>query len=226
MKPPSKALEWLKTIFKRYFLLGLIVLLPFYVTVRFLIFAVGYVDGILSIQNGRFLYVIPERFHPDALLGIHLPGLGLIVAVVFIVMVGISSRNYFGNQLIRLGDKLIDAIPFARTIYRVVKEVLRNFTQYSGFEQFERVVLIEYPRKDLFTMAFVTGRNQTYLEKKAGTKLVNVFVPTTPNPTSGYLLFVPETDIRPLNMSIENAFRLIVSGGMVNSQPPDAQNVQ
>lgn len=209
-------MNWIKNIFKRYFLLGLVVLLPFYITLRFFVFAIGYFDGLLNIERGRFLFFIPERFHPDTLLGVHIPGLGTIITVLFVVAVGISSRNYFGTRLIIFGDKMIDAIPFARTIYRVVKEVTRNFTNISNYNQFKRVVLIEYPRLNSYTLAFVTGQNQKRIERRTGQPLVNVFVPTTPNPTSGFLLFVPQSDVITLDISIENAFKLIVSGGMVD----------
>ena len=211
-------LNWLKTVFKRYFLLGIFVLLPFYVTVRFFIFIIEYFDGILKVNNGRWLFVIPQQFHPDALIGRHIPGLGTILCVLFIVLVGISSRNFFGNWLIKLGGKLVDQIPFARTIFKVVKDVLQSFSNLSSYDKFSNVVLIEYPRKGLFTMVFVTGKEQKIISKHTGKEMVNVFVPTTPNPTSGYLLFVPVEETIEIDISIEDAFKLIVSGGMVNPQ--------
>ncbi|MCI5072922.1 DUF502 domain-containing protein [bacterium] len=206
----------LKKILKRYFLLGLFVLLPFYITLKFFMLVFGFFESILRIDNGTFLYIIPADFHPNYLLGYKVPGLDIVITILFVILVGILSRNYFGHTLIRIGDRIIDQIPLARSIHRVAKEVLKNFTAEEHYNQYKRVILIEYPRKGLYTMAFVTSDQQKYFSQVTGKKLLNVFVPTSPNPTSGYLILVPEDETIPTNFGIEAAFKLVISGGMVN----------
>lgn len=205
----------IKVTFRKYFLVGLIVLVPFVVTIKFLIFIVNYFDGILHIKNGYFLYIIPEQFHPNRLLGFHIPGLGIFITIFFIITVGILSRNILGRRLIHMGDLLINKIPLVRTIYKVVKEALETYAASSN-SRYSRVVLIQYPRQGLYTMAFVTGEAIRELQNQTAEKVINVFVPTTPNPTSGFYLMVPEKDAIPLQLTIEDAFKLIVSGGVVS----------
>lgn len=202
---------------RKYFVIGLVVLLPIVITVNFLLFIIEYFDQVLGIKNGRFLYVIPEKFHPQILLGFHIPGLGIIFAVLMILFVGVLSRNILGRRIFAFTDKVMGRIPLVRIIYRVIKEALETYASQKG-DRFSRVVLIEYPRKGLYTMAFVTGIAINKIQEKTEKKVLNIFVPTTPNPTSGFYLMVPESDAIPLVMSVEDAFKLIISGGVVS--PP------
>ncbi len=210
MKPTSL----IRKTFRRYFLVGVIVLLPFVVTFKFFMFFIESLNSILEVQNGRFLYVIPSEFHPDFLLGVHIPGLGLIFTLVIILTVGMLSRNYFGRRLLRWGDNMMARIPLGRVIYKVVKQILQTFSS-GQMSQFSKVVLVEFPRKGVHSIGFVTGTATGEVQEKTKETVINVFVPTTPNPTSGFLIMVPEDDVTLLEMSIEDAFKLIVSGGMV-----------
>ena len=205
--------------FRRYFLIGLIVFLPFAITIKFLIFIIKYFDSILEVSQGRFLYIIPASLHPDALIGIHIPGLwGAIFTILLILLCGALSRNYFGKRVIGYGDTAITRIPRVRVVYGVVKDAIQTFSKRDK-SHFSKVVLIEYPRPGIYTLAFVTGDTSNEVQKAVGQKMINIFLPTTPNPTSGFYLMIPENKATPLSMSVEDAFKTIISGGMVS---PDA----
>jgi uncharacterized membrane protein len=207
---------FIRDIFRKYFVVGLIVVLPFAITIKFLFFIVDYFDQTLEVRHGRFLYVIPQEFHPDYFLGVHIPGLGVAFTVLIILLVGILSRYYFGTRLISAGESAMNRIPMLRAIYRMVKEILRTYSSRSG-SQFSRVVLIEYPRTGIHTLAFVTGTATGELADKKSDPMLNIFVPTTPNPTSGFYLLIPESQTRTLNLTVEAAFKIIISGGIVSS---------
>lgn len=203
---------------RKYLLVGLIVSLPFVVTIKFLIFIVDYFDGILAISNERFLYILPAFLHPDRLLHVHVPGLGLILTILFLFLVGVLSRNFFGRYLIDIGDRTLARVPLAGAVYKIVKELTNTYSKRDK-TKFSRVVLIEYPRRGIYAMAFVTGGSAPKFEKLTEEKSLNVFLPTTPNPTSGFYLIIPEKETMELDVSVEQAFKLIVSAGMV---PPNA----
>ncbi|MCB0327663.1 MAG: DUF502 domain-containing protein [Bdellovibrionales bacterium] len=200
---------------RKYFLFGLFVALPFAITIQFLIFVVTYLDKLLAVKNGHFLFFIPAQFHPNELTGYNIPGLGLIIMFLLITAVGIFSRNYVGKRTIKIFDGMMGKIPFARTIYHIVRDFLQTYSKRDK-NQFSRVVLVEYPRLGIYTLGFVTGKNYFGLHKTVGKDLVNVFVPTSPNPTSGFFLLVPESELTYSELSVENAFRLIVSAGSVS----------
>jgi uncharacterized membrane protein len=201
--------------FKKYFLVGLIVILPFFVTVKFILFFTDYFDEVLAVERGRFLYLIPERFHPEKLVGFPIPFLGAALAISLILLVGVLSRNFLGRVFISWGDKAISRVPGARVIYNLVKQITDTFVKKDK-AKFNRVVLIQYPRPGLHTLAFVTGVPPAQLQKKFETKMLNLFVPTTPNPTSGFYLLVPETDVVNVELTVEEAFRLVVSCGIAS----------
>ncbi|MFH1262290.1 MAG: DUF502 domain-containing protein [Pseudomonadota bacterium] len=202
--------------FRGYFLIGLIVVLPFAVTIKFLIFLVDYFDGILAISHGRFLYVVPATLHPDFLLGLHVPGLGIVVTLAVLLLVGATSRNYFGKKLISVGDSTITRIPLLRVVYKIVKDVTQTYSKRDR-KPFNSAALIEYPKAGSYTIAFVTGETSEVIRAAAGQpRMLNLFVPTTPNPTSGFCLMVPEDKVQKLDMTVEEAFKIIISGGMVS----------
>jgi uncharacterized membrane protein len=203
---------------RSYLLIGLIVFLPFAITIKFLIFVVEYFDGVLAISDGRFLYVLPADLHPDVLLGFHVPGLGVLLTLLVVFLFGILSRNYLGSRLIDLSGNTIARIPLLGVIYKVVKDLTQTYSRRDR-QQFSRVVLIEYPRPGIQTLAFVTGESSAAIEGVTGRKMLNLFLPTTPNPTSGFFLMIPADEAREMKMSVEEAFKLIISGGMVS---PDA----
>ncbi len=217
MKPLKKLFSLLGSTFKRYFLFGLFALIPIYVTIGLLVFFVTYLDRVLAIKNGYFLYFIPMKFHPDFLLGIHIPGLGLIFTVIIVLLTGVFSRGFLGRTVLGLSDRLLARIPMARIVYNVAKQVVETFA-HRDKNQFSRVIMIEYPRKGIYTLAFVVGENEGEIQEKTPSTVLNVFVPTTPNPTSGFYLLVPKEETVPLSMTIEEAFKLVMSGGLVASK--------
>jgi uncharacterized membrane protein len=212
-----KPMQAIRRAVKRYFLVGLITLVPIYAALLFLRFFVTWFDRMLGIRDGRFLYAVPERFHPDRLLGFHVPGLGLVFSFLVILGVGAFSRNLIGRHVLRWGESLIARIPMASWIYNAVKQIMETLTTVKK-GQFSRVVMIEYPRQGIYSLAFVTGEAVGEIQEKTRGIVLNVFVPTTPNPTSGFYLMVPAKDATPLDMTIEEAFRLIMSGGLLSSK--------
>jgi len=195
---------------KNVFLAGLAVAIPVGLTIYILIFLIDLMDGLLR--------VIPAGLHPDQFLGFRIPGLGVIATLILIFIAGLIATSYAGGKFFRLAESLVDRIPLVRGIYQAIKQIVQTMVSKEG-QSFKKVVLVEFPREGLFTAAFVTGTATGELREKTGGRCLNLFVPTTPNPTSGYYLIVPEESVTALEMSVEEAFKLIISGGMIS--PPD-----
>jgi uncharacterized membrane protein len=197
----------LKKKLKQIFLTGLAVIIPIGLTLYILFFLIDIMDGLLKIM--------PAKYHPDALIGIHIPGLGIIVTVVLIFICGLIMTSYIGNKIVQSGEDLVDRIPFVRNIYQAIKRLSDSmFTDRSS--SFKRVVLAEFPRKGIYTIGFVTGIPNSEIRDKAGLNCISVFFPTTPNPTSGYLIIIPEDELVPMKMSVEEALTFIISVGIVS----------
>lgn len=199
-----------KTWVKNYLLTGLIVVVPITLTVYIIQALIGIMD--------RFLAFLPAAFHPDSLLGFHLPGLGLVLVFILVFLVGLLTRNYFGNRVVLFGDRLVGRIPVVRSIYQAVKQLTEAVFGNRG-NSFQKVVMLEFPRPGLYSIGFVAGPAGGELEKQAGLQVMSVFIPCTPNPTTGYYVVVPEKDLIVLNMSVEEAFKLIISGGLITPGP-------
>ncbi len=192
--------------FRRYLIAGLLLWLPLGVTVLVVRLLVGTMD--------QTLLLLPERYRPDALLGFHIPGLGLVLAVLVVLITGILVANLFGRRLVGLWERLLSRIPLVRSVYSAVKQLAE--TMFSGGGQsFRKVLLIEYPRRGLWTLAFQTGTGVGEAQQKTGRDVVNVYVPTTPNPTSGFFLMVPREDVVELDMSVDDGLKMIISMGVV-----------
>ncbi len=194
---------------RQIFLTGLAVVVPVGVTIYILVFLVRLMDDLLS--------VVPRPFHPDTILGVHIPGLGIISTIFFIFLCGLVTRSYLGRRIVRTGERILQKIPFVRGVYRASKQVSDSLIMDKG-QGFRKVVLVEFPRSGIWAIGFVAGQTSGELREKTG-GAVSVFMPTSPNPTSGYILLVPEKDLLPLEMTVEQAFTLIVSGGIV--APPE-----
>ncbi|MDY7031344.1 MAG: DUF502 domain-containing protein [Thermodesulfobacteriota bacterium] len=195
---------------KNYFLTGLLATIPITLTI--------YILGIFINIMDKGLKYLPPKFHPDTYLPFHIPGLGLIITVILILIIGIITQSFFGRKLVSLGEWIVSKIPLVRNIYIGIKQLVAAiFVENS--KAFKRVVMVEYPRKDLWVIAFLTGATEGEVQSKTNKEVVNVFIPTTPNPTSGFYLLVPKKDIINLDMTVEDAFKLIVSGGIVS--PPE-----
>ena len=192
---------------KGVFLTGIAAIIPVGVTFYVLYLIIGMMN--------KLVRVIPARFHPDQILPFHIPGLGVIITLILIFIAGLVTKSYLGNKAVVLGEKLVSKIPLVRGIYNALKQLVEAVVSDKG-ESFRKAVLIEYPRKGLYSIAFVTGETQGEVQSKTSQKCVNLFIPTTPNPTSGFYIMIPETDLINLDMTVEEAFTLIISGGIAS----------
>jgi len=191
---------------KNIFLTGIAVVVPIGVTIYILFFLIAMMDG--------FLAILPAAIHPDRLLGFRVPGLGVIFTIVLILLIGLITQSWIGNRVVRMGEKIFSRIPVVRSIYQGTKQLMDAlFSARAG--SFKKVVFFEYPRKGVYTVGFVTGGARGEFAEKAEENYLNVFVPTTPNPTSGYYLLVPEREVISTDMTVEEAFKLVISGGLV-----------
>lgn len=195
-----------RTTIKNYLLAGVLVLVPIGVTIYIVNFLVGLMD--------KFLKYLPTKYHPDTYLPFHVPGLGLILLFLLTLLTGLLARNYVGRKLVALGEKVVGRIPLVRGVYLSAKQLVESILVQSG-RDFKRVVLIPYPHKGSYALAFLTGVAEGEVQEKTQKRVLNVFVPTTPNPTSGFYLMIPEDEVTMLDMSVENAFKLIMSGGII-----------
>jgi len=186
---------------KKYFISGLLVIIPITVTIYILKITIGFTDT---------LYPIVKSYLP-----FYIPGFGILITFLLIVLVGVVTTNILGKRLVAVGENIITRIPLVKVIYNAIKQISEAIFS-AEHKSFSRVVLIEYPRKGIFTMAFVTGVATGEAQAKTDKKVLNVFVPTTPNPTSGFYLMVPEDEVKVLDMKPEEAFKRIVSGGMAS----------
>ena len=198
---------------RAYFLTGVIVTAPISITVflvwQFLTFLDTQVEGLL-----------PARYNPETYLPFSLPGVGLLIMLAFLTIVGMLTAGLAGRTLVRLGERLLARMPVVRSVYGTLKQIFETVLAQSS-RSFREVVLIEYPRRGLGAIGFVTGPTRGEIQARSEEELVNVFLPTTPNPTSGFLLFVPRKDLIHLDMSIEDGIKLVISGGIVGP-PADA----
>ncbi len=200
---------------RRYFFSGLLVLLPLVITIWFLGWIVGLMDSVLNL--------LPLSFHPNSYLPIAIPGLGALVTLASILLLGFLATSVVTRRILTLWDYILSRIPIFRGVYTSVQKLVEAI--FSQEQSGRRVVLIEYPRKGIYTVGFATGLAGGELEKRGEDRLVNVFVPTTPNPTAGFYLLVPEKEVQALEMTPEEAFKLIVSGGMIKpGEKPESGN--
>lgn len=191
---------------RKYLIAGLLVWLPLGVTVLVINFLINTFDQVLLL--------LPVAYRPDSLLGFHIPGFGLIMSLIVIVSTGIIAANYFGERLVDFWEKMLGKIPLVRSIYSAVKQVTEAFV--GSEKSFQKAYLLQYPRIGIWTIAFQTSMRKGEAHYKTGdASLVNVFVPTTPNPTSGFFLMVSEHDLIALDMSVEQALKMVISGGVV-----------
>ena len=202
----------IKHFFKANLIAGLLFLIPLVATFVALRVLVRWVDS--------SLLLLPAQYRPEAFLPFKLPGLGFILLFAVVLVTGLLVRNFLGRKLVKLWDALLSKIPLVSTLYGAVKQLVETIFG-SSTKDFQRVVLIEYPRRGVYTLAFVTGIAVGEIQRKTANQVVNVFVPTTPNPTSGFYLMVPEEDLTPLEMSVEDAFKVLISGGIVNPENPN-----
>lgn len=194
---------------KKYFITGLLVLIPLWATYYVLSGLLRMIDGML----GDF----PAHF-----VGLRFPGLGIITLIIFILVVGVLSANYLGTRLVRYSDHLMQKVPLVRGIYTTVKQIMETF---SVKHNFNGVGLVEYPRKGCYSVGFITGEMQATRLGLSG-KFISVFVPTTPNPTAGFLLILPEAEVTRLDMTVDEGMKFIISLGLVSISEIEAHRLK
>lgn len=191
---------------KKYFITGLLIWVPLVITVWVLSMIIGTMD--------QSLLLLPESIRPQALVGIAIPGIGALLTLVVILLTGVVAANILGQRLFQLWEAILGRIPVVKSIYNSVKQV--SDTLFSGSGQaFRKALLIEYPRRDCWTIAFLTGQPGGDPAKHLQGDYVSVYVPTTPNPTSGFFLMLPAADVIELDMSVDEALKYIISMGVV-----------
>jgi len=190
---------------RTYFLTGVVVLIPIGITIYLTVL-------IMSVSPS----LIPASINPNKYLPFNIPGLEFLIAFIIITFVGMVSLTFIGKTLLNFGQRILNKIPILRTIYNGLGQLTKNFT--SSNNKSKKIVLLEYPRKGVWSVGFATGNNKGEILNKVGRgkKLINVFVPTTPNPTSGFLLMVPKKDLIFLDMNFEDASKFIMSAGSIN----------
>jgi uncharacterized membrane protein len=198
----------LRETLQRYFLSGLLVFLPVVITLWFLGWVIGLLDSVLD--------VLPARLHPNHYLPFAIPGLGAVVTIGMIFFLGFLTKGVATRRFLAAWDRIFVQIPVFRGVYTAVQKLVQTFLGQSQSNR--QVVMIEYPRKGIYTVGFAMGRAWHELEKKNETPLINVFVPTTPNPTSGFYLLMPANEVSPIEMTMEEALKLITSGGLITPE--------
>ena len=220
-KPQSGLLAGLRNSF----LTGLVVIAPVALTIWLIWSVIGWIDGFV-------LPFLPSLYHPDNILNtlfgqdvaINIRGLGVVVFLLFTTFVGWIAKGFLGRSLIRFGENLVRRMPVVRSIYSGVKQIAETVFAQSD-RSFEKACLIEYPRKGIWAIGFIStdAKGEVKYKVKAQSDLLSVFVPTTPNPTSGFMLFFPRSDVIELDMSIEDAAKLVISAGLVYPPYKDSE---
>lgn len=194
------------------FLTGLVVVLPMFLTAYIIWWFVGFVDD-------KVVPLIPRRYDPQNVFGSNIFGFGLLLFVTFTTLVGALAKNLIGRQILHFGEAIVSRTPIVRPIYNGLKQIAETLFTDSG-NSFERACLVEYPRRGTWSVAFMSSRVHREITERTGADLVSVFVPMTPNPTTGFLRFFPRDEIVPLDMSLEDATKLIISAGLVTEPAP------
>ena len=203
----------LKVSLKRYFITGLLVIVPIWGTILVLKTLFVTLDGILG--------DIPETYLTQR----YVPGVGILVLFFLIILAGLLATNIMGRRVVQLWEDLLQRVPLVRGIYTTIKammDVLAFQEKTGGTKKYSRVVMIEFPRKGQYALALVTGVTPGEVQDISPDRVINVYVPTSPNPTSGYLLFVPESELIPVSMSVDEAMKMMFSGGMYTPPVPEA----
>ncbi|MCD9150043.1 DUF502 domain-containing protein [Pseudophaeobacter flagellatus] len=197
------------------FFTGIVVIAPVGLTIWLLWTVVGWVDSVI-------LPLVPHTISPEKYIGINLRGIGLIIFLIFTIVIGWVAKGIIGRSLIGFAENLVNRMPVVRTIYSGIKQISETVFAQSE-RSFEKACLIQYPRRGIWAIGFIstTAKGEVSDSTKTGDALMSIFLPTTPNPTSGFLLFVPKDDVIELEMSVEDAAKLVISAGLVYPNPKD-----
>jgi uncharacterized membrane protein len=192
---------------KKFLIAGCLIWLPIIATIWVIKFLVGIFDSLAAI--------LPHAYQPNTLLGHHIPGLNVAVAITLVLLTGVLVTNMLGDRLVKWSDNLLKKVPFFGSIYSTVKQVLQTVISSEG-KSFRKVLLVQYPLEGMWSIAFQTSEATAILNKAVDEELLCVFIPTTPNPTSGFLLMVPKAKVIELAMSVDEAFKFVISLGTLN----------
>jgi uncharacterized membrane protein len=209
--------HWLAETIRRYFVAGVVFFAPIGITIWAIASIVVWLDNLILPHVLRL--IVPGATEP-----IRLPILGMLFTFCVIILLGVLARHLLGPEFVRAWERLLGRVPIARSIYSGVKQLMEAIFGSGRRTQFNRVVLIEYPRKGIFALAFTTGVSQGVIQAVTEKTMVNCFLPTAPNPTSGFYLLVPEDEITTVDMTVEEAFKVVMSAGLVVPDEDDAES--
>ncbi|OGV30218.1 MAG: hypothetical protein A3E88_01375 [Legionellales bacterium RIFCSPHIGHO2_12_FULL_35_11] len=195
---------------RSYLIAGLVVWLPIIATFVILRFMIDLLDNTVAL--------FPKAYQPEQLIGMSIPGFGVVLSLVILLMTGIIATNILGQKLVRISESILDRIPFVRAIYNSAKQMIQAVVSTNSLA-FRKVLLVEYPRKGIWSIAFQTGSSTTEISEKTGLEMVSIFIPTTPNPTSGFLMMIPKGDVVELSMSTDEALKFVISLGVMQTIP-------
>lgn len=196
---------------RTYFFAGLLVTGPALITL-YLAWAI-----VTSIDKWVMHY-LPARYNPFDYFNINIPGAGVVIVVTGLILIGMFAANFMGRFFVNLFDKILNRMPFLKGIYSATKQIMETVFANKS-KAFREVVLVEYPRRGMWVIGFVTAKTSGEIQNASDMELLNVFVPTTPNPTSGFLIFIPQDDVYTVDMTVEEGLKLVISGGIIT--PPD-----
>jgi uncharacterized membrane protein len=194
------------SIFRRYLIAGLLIWVPLGITILVVRLLIRWLDGTVML--------IPEAYRPETLLGFAIPGLGVLLSFIVVILTGLFVANLFGRKLVKLWERFLSHVPLVRSVYSGAKQLAETMFSSDG-QSFRKVLLVEFPRRGLWTLGFLTGRDQGEAQKKTGHEVINVYIPTTPNPTGGYFVMVPKEDVQELDMSVDDGLKMLMSMGAV-----------
>ncbi len=192
---------------RRHFIAGILVTAPLAITLFLAWKIIAYIDT-------RVSHLLPPQYHPETYLPFNIPGTGLVIMTIVFITIGAFAAGFMGRFFIRLSERILDRVPIVRSVYGATKQIAQSVFEERS-KAFRDVVLLEYPMKGKWAVGFISGRAKGEVQHKTASGVVSVFVPTTPNPTSGFLLFVEEKDLVFLDMTVEEGIKLVVSSGIV-----------
>lgn len=199
---------------RKWLMAGILVWAPLAITFWVINAVIGFMD--------QTILLLPPDYRPEHLFGFNVPGMGAVLAVLVVLLTGALVANFLGRKLVAIGESILNRIPLVRSVYSAVKQVIETFVSQDS-RSFRKVVLVEYPRRDCWSLAFLAGEPVGEVQEKTAQHLITVFVPTAPNPTSGFVIMVPEQEVIELDMTVEEGFRMVISLGVVvprgNSRP-------
>jgi uncharacterized membrane protein len=196
---------------RAYFLAGILITAPISITI--------YIAwGFISWVDRQVIPLLPDRYNPENYLPFSVPGIGLLIVLAGLTLIGALTAGILGRLFVNTSERLLNRMPVVRSLYAATKQIFQTVLAQKS-TAFRDVVLVEYPRRGIWAIGFITGTTEGEVQELTETEVVNVFLPTTPNPTSGFLLIVPRSELVPLNMSVEEGIKMVVSGGIVT--PPD-----